>query len=63
MSIEEINNLDNGDEVYWTDPTGENSRYIVIQYIEVYSHTGVGNIARIRAKDGTTLECFAEELS
>ena len=60
MDIEDVEQLDNGDEVFWNDPDeGECSRHIVIQTIEVVG----GEMVRITGKDGSELECFADELS
>ena len=59
MDIEDIEQLDNGDEVYWTDPDeGACSKHIVIQTITVN-----GEVVCITGKDGSELECFAGELS
>ena len=59
MTFEEVARLRNGDEVFWNDPDeGLCSRYIIIQTIEVK-----GDIVIIQEDDGTTLECFAEELT
>ena len=59
MTFEEVARLRNGDEVFWNDPDeGLCSRYIIIQTIEVK-----GDIVVIQEDDGTTLECFAEELT
>ena len=59
MTLKQIKKLDNGDEVFWTDPdNGIGSKHITIQHIEVK-----GEIVCIQGKDGSELECFARELS
>ena len=61
MILAEVKNLQNGDEVFWTDPDmGFCSKHITIQSIAVNE----GNeIISIYGKDGSYLECFAHELS
>ena len=58
-------NLDNGDEVKWNDPDdGACSKTITIQTIVYLGKLGEDDcIIRLTGKDGSTLECFAEELS
>ena len=66
MTKEEVVKLHNGDEVYWTDPDeGLCSRYYTIQTIIVIGPADhePGYTACIMDKDGSTLECFIEELS
>jgi hypothetical protein len=62
MTEEELNELDNGDEVYWTDPDDDPesscSRVIKIRSIEFK-----GEAVCIWGYDGSYLECFAHELS
>jgi hypothetical protein len=60
MTFEEALELHNGDEVYWNDPDeGLCSRYYTIQTITVR----VDGLCVISDKQGTDLECWAEELS
>lgn len=57
MTLEEVQALRTGDEVFWHDPDeGECSRYIVIHDIEIKGET-----VCIWEWNGY-LECFAEEL-
>ena len=59
MTSEEARNLQPGDEVFWTDPDdGVCSRIYEIRTIEVYDE-----IVVITEPDGSSLECFASELS
>ena len=59
MTKTQINQLQNGDEVYWTDPDeGAASRVYKIRTIEV-----IGEIVVITEPDGSSLECFPSELS
>ena len=59
MRLKEIENLQNGDEVFWTDPDdGIGSRHITIQAIRIK-----GEVVCIVGKDGSELECYAHELS
>jgi hypothetical protein len=59
MTLKEVENLQNGDEVFWTDPDdGIGSRHIVIQSIEIK-----GEVVCLYGKDGSELECYAHELS
>ncbi len=64
MTMAEVKELHNGDEVYWTDPMelegwgNHDSRYIVIQEIMV-----IGEIVSIVEQSGGNLECFPWELS
>jgi hypothetical protein len=59
MDTDDVKQLDNGDEVFWTDPDGGAcSRLITIGAIAVN-----GDVVQITSKDGDYLECFAEELS
>ena len=58
--IEFLENLTNGDEIYWTDPDeGKCSRVIVVREIQI-SEDGVACIYDV---DGSYLECLVEELS
>lgn len=61
MTLQDVKNLNNGDEVFWTDPDeGLTSRFITIQTIEVDE----GNeIISVYGKDDDYLQCFAHELS
>ena len=68
MTLEEIQKLNNGDEVFWTDPDeGSTSRHITIQAIKVNMPEGGevfgDEIISIQGKDGCELECYAHELS
>jgi len=57
--IENLDELRNGDEVWWNDPDdGACSRSYIIRYIEVK-----GDIVCISSQDGEYLECFASELA
>lgn len=59
MTRAELKQLRNGDEVFWTDPDdGACSRHITIQTITIN-----GEVVCITGKDGSYLECLAEELS
>lgn len=62
MTYEEIMELDNGDEVFWTDPDDDPetscSKIIKISNIIVN-----GEVVCIWGYDGCYLECFAHELS
>jgi hypothetical protein len=60
MKIKHIKQLHSGDQVFWTDPdNGTCSRHYTIGSIE-YKGDGVISITD---KDGSSLECFAAELS
>lgn len=64
MTKAEAIKLRNGDEVFWTDPEGTNSRYFNIQTIVIIlAENFTDYIACILDKDGTGIECFIEELS
>jgi hypothetical protein len=59
MKLKEIENLQNGDEVFWTDPDdGIGSRHIIIQSIKIN-----GEVICITGDDGSELECYDHELS
>ena len=59
MTLDKVRSLHTDDEVYWTDPDGgKTSRHYTISTIEI-----LGEIVRIVDRDGSTLECFASELS
>ena len=59
MNEEQVKNLQNGDEVFWTDPDdGITSRRIIIQSVEIK-----GDVVCIFGQDGDELECYAGELS
>jgi hypothetical protein len=59
MKIHDAKKLRPGDEVFWNDPDdGACSRVYVIQTIEVN-----GNVVTIMEPNGSTLECYARELS
>lgn len=59
MTDSEIDQLHSGDEVFWTDPDdGACSRTYTISTIKVS-----GEVVTITDRDGSTLECFAHELS
>ena len=58
MLLANIKRLRPGDEVFWTDPSGECSRTYVIHTIEY-----VGGIVKLEDKSGDYLECYARELS
>lgn len=62
MTNEELQLLDCGDKVYWTDPDDESesdcSRVLVIGSIEIN-----GDVVTIMDIDGYDFECLAEELS
>lgn len=59
MTGDEVRALQPGDEVYWSDPDeGRTSRVYRIRTIEI-----IGEIVVITEPDGSSLECFAEELS
>ena len=64
MTIQEVKNLNNGDEVFWTDPEGEisddNNCSKVIKIAKISLH---GEIIRITGVAGDELECFASELT
>ncbi len=61
MNIKDTKNLNNGDEVFWTDPdNGECSRHIVIQTIAIEKGS---DIVSIYGKNGDYLQCFSHELS
>ena len=50
--------LHKGDEVYWSDPNGELSRYIIINEIEIVDATVI-----ITDDTGFRFECYEDELS
>jgi len=59
MTRKEVEQLHNGDEVFWNDPDeGTCSRVYRIRCIEI-----AGDIVTIEDVDGSTLECFIDELS
>lgn len=62
MSEDQVEGLHSGDEVFWNDPGAESgedcSRQITIGTIEIN-----GDVVCITGKDGSYLECYAEELS
>ena len=59
MKRSEVQKLQPGDEVYWNDPDeGICSKYITIREIAV-----TGDVVLIKGQDGSSLECFADELS
>lgn len=59
MKVREVRKLYKGDEVYWNDPDeGRCSRIYKIHTIHVWA-----NMVVITEPDGSTLECFADELS
>ena len=57
MTLNEVRQLHNGDEVWWDDPEGLTSRSYNIRLIRV-----VGEVVTIMDVDGSVLECFASEL-
>jgi hypothetical protein len=60
MLLKDAKELHSGDEVYWNDPDdGLCSRYYTIQTVRVRE----GGLIQIQDKDGSSLECFAAELS
>jgi hypothetical protein len=70
MTLNEIAELHSGDEVYWTDPDGGRcSKSIVISQVIVHASdwsaekTEDQEEVTIISKDGSHLECFANELS
>lgn len=59
MDLNQVSELHPGDEVFWNDPDeGSCSRIIKIQSIRVN-----GEIVILTDEDGSTLECFADELA
>jgi hypothetical protein len=58
MTIEQISQLHSGDEVCFTDPCNGSVRILEIQNVQILE-----NIIVITELDGSTLECFATELS
>ena len=61
MTLQEVKNLHNGDEVFWNDPdNGHCSRHIIIQSIEIDEPN---EIISIYGKKNDYLQCFAHELS
>ena len=61
MTIKEVKQLHNGDEVFWSDPDdGICSRTITIQSIKI---DAPNEIISIYGNDGDYLQCFAHELS
>jgi hypothetical protein len=59
MTLDDVKQLVNGDDVFWNDPDdGACSRVVTIGTLTVN-----GEVVCIRAKDGDYLECFAHELS
>lgn len=68
MTLKEVRELHNGDEVFWTDPDeGAGSRHITIQSITINAPDDEevfgDEIISICGVDGGELECFAHELS
>ena len=60
MTGTQIENLQAGDEVYWTDPDeGKLSRWFTLLVAPDIN----GDIVTLVDKRGDTLECFAEEIS
>ncbi len=61
MTLSEVRKLHTDDEVYWTDPDGEVnlSKMLHISSISIDED----NVITIIDKDGSCIECFAEELS
>ncbi len=58
MTEEEVERLQEGDQVYWNDPDeGACSRTYNISSIGM-----VGQLVSIVDEDGSTLECYPEEL-
>lgn len=58
MTSDEVTDLCPGDEVFWNDPdAGLCSRHLVIHDISLY-----GDVVRITDRDGSFLECYADEL-
>lgn len=63
MTLEDVKNLHSGDEVFWNDPDdGLTSRVYKIQTIKTLELSD-GAIILITEPDGSTMECYAEELS
>lgn len=61
MTRKEAQSLHPGDEVFWNDPDdGKCSRTYHIRTIEVLAQS---DIVIIHGYDGSSLECFASELS
>jgi hypothetical protein len=60
MDPEEVQNLQPGDEVFWQDPDVESACSRVYR---IHSITVHGEAVRIVDVDGSSLECFASELS
>lgn len=59
MTTQQVERLQPGDEVHWTDPdNGECSRVLRVQSLQVR-----GDVVSIVDSEGTDLECFAHELS
>jgi hypothetical protein len=59
MQLEEVLELQVGDQVFWNDPEdGLCSRFYTIAAIEIED-----DMVRIVDTDGSELECFAYELS
>lgn len=63
MSGNQVRELHSGDEVQWNDPDeGLCSKVLQIASIVVFDD-GPNPMVRIEDKTGSTLECFASELS
>jgi hypothetical protein len=61
MSPEEAMKFKPGMKIFWIDPDeGICSRWYNIQKISVYPET---NLVRITDKDGSHIECYADELT
>lgn len=59
MTHRQVNKLHSGDEVYWSDPDeGATSRVYTIRTLKV-----IGKIVVLEDFDGSSLDCFAKELS
>ena len=60
MTIQEVKQLHNGDEVFWNDPDeGKCSRHITIKHISIWGD----DVVKITGEHGYCLECYAHELS
>ena len=58
MSLKTIRKLREGDQVEWKDPSGKASGVYTIQSIALN-----GDIITITDTNGTSFECYANELS